>query len=351
MAIRKFDSIIGQEAAVRHLQNAVRTEQVSQAYIICGERGSGKMELAETFAAVLQCSARTISDGLTEPCGECHSCVQMESGNHPDVITVTNASVGVERKTDTIVVDAARFIQQDIAIKPYEGPYKIYIIPDAQKMNQQAQNALLKTLEEPPSYAVILLLADETSSFLSTVLSRCVILRLRPVSEQELTSAMVKEGYPEDRAETAARLSHGNPGRCRELLQDENLTGFRTELISFLKRMPDVTSYDIVQLAGQLSPGKEKKESEKVDDFFDFTESWFRDLLVFKSTRDVNSLIFRDEVTYISNTADLLSYKAMEKVQNAMDEALRQHRANGNDAQILEILLLKIRGAFINGRA
>ena len=156
-----FEQVIGQRLAVSHLQNAVRTGRVSQAYLISGEKGAGKMKLALAFAAALLCAQPKQENGGPEPCGECHSCVQIQAGSHPDVVLLTNERVGAATKTGTLGVALARFVQADVSVKPYYGPYKIYIIPNAENLNQQAQNALLKTLEEPPAYAVFLLLAQD----------------------------------------------------------------------------------------------------------------------------------------------------------------------------------------------
>lgn len=343
MPLVRFDNIIGQEMAAAHLQNALRTGQISQAYIFSGEPGTGKMDLAMAFAAALQCTDRQEENGRVEPCGKCHSCLQMAGANHPDVITVTNALVGAETKTDTVGVKAARFIQKDVVIKPYEGPYKIYIIPDADKMNQQAQNALLKTLEEPPSYAILLLLSVSTAAFLPTVLSRCVTLRLQPVPEGELLKALSAEGIDGERALIAAKLSHGNPGRCMTLAHDQDLEQFRRDVAAFMKRMPKVTSFDVVQYAENLAP---KKGVSHTDDFLDIGRSWFRDLLVWKSTKKADNLIFADEVQYISTAADQISYRSMSMIEEAFEEAARRRKARGNEAQLLEVLMLKIRDAF-----
>lgn len=345
MSLQSFENIIGQKEIIDHLQNALKTGQISQAYIFNGEPGSGKGDLANAFASALQCTNRQEKDGRLEPCGKCHSCLQMKSTSHPDVITVTNELVGAELKTDTVGIKVSQFIQKDVAIKPYEGPYKIYIIPNAHRMNQQAQNALLKTLEEPPAYAVFLLLSDNTSAFLPTVLSRCVILRLRPVSEPELLNALSAEGIEGEPALIAARLSHGNPGRCLELARDQELEAFRHSLAEFLKRMPDVSSHEIIQFAGNLSPKKKDEGVNRVDDFLDMSRSWFRDLLVEKSTKKSDNLIFRDEVQYISKAAEKISFRSLEIIGEAFDEAAKRRQAKGNDVQILEVLLLKIRNA------
>ena len=131
------------------LLSAVQADAVSHAYILNGERGSGKRLLANLFAMSLQCQNRA-EDG--EACGKCQSCKQAQSGNQPDIIKVTH------EKPNTISVDDIRTqVNNDIVIKPYSSKYKIYIIPEADLMSAQAQNALLKTIEEPPEYAVIML--------------------------------------------------------------------------------------------------------------------------------------------------------------------------------------------------
>ena len=139
-----FSEILGHEQIIEHLQNAIKLQKVSHAYILDGEEGAGKNMLARAFAQTLQCER-----GGTEPCGECHSCKQAMSGNQPDIITVTHekpASIGVE--------DIRGQLCGDIQIKPYSSPYKIYIVDEAEKMTVQAQNALLKAIEEPPAYGV-----------------------------------------------------------------------------------------------------------------------------------------------------------------------------------------------------
>ena len=143
-----FRDIIGQEQIKEHLQNALESGKISHAYIINGEKSSGKEFIAKVFAMTLQCEK-----GGKEPCQECHSCKQVLSGNQPDIIKV------LHEKPNTISVEDIRTqINDDVAIKPYSSPYKIYLLEDAEKMTVQAQNALLKTLEEPPEYAVIILM-------------------------------------------------------------------------------------------------------------------------------------------------------------------------------------------------
>ena len=149
-----FKSIIGHEQIIDHLSTALKNNKISHAYIINGDNGTGKHILAEAFAKALQCET---GDG--DSCGMCHSCLQAESKNHPDIIEVTH------EKSGSIGVDDVRSqINNDIIIKPYSSKYKIYIVDEAEKLTPQAQNALLKTIEEPPEYGVILLLTNSMSA-------------------------------------------------------------------------------------------------------------------------------------------------------------------------------------------
>ena len=179
----KFQDIIGQEQIKEHLQNAIAAGKVSHAYIINGEKSSGKEFIAKVFAMALQCEKKE-----AEPCQECHSCKQALSDNHPDIIRVTH------EKPNTISVDDIRAqVNNDVAIKPYSGSYKIYIINEAEKMTPQAQNAILKTLEEPPEYAVILLLTTNVNLLLPTILSRCVVLNMKPVADELVRKYLMEQ--------------------------------------------------------------------------------------------------------------------------------------------------------------
>ena len=141
-----FKEIVGHEEIIQHLQNAIRLGKVSHAYILSGETGSGKKTLANTFAMTLQCEQKS-----TDPCLECRSCKKAASRNHPDIIYITHEkpnSIGIE--------DIRTQLIEDVQIKPYCSSYKIYIVDEAEKLTLQAQNALLKTIEEPPPVIAII---------------------------------------------------------------------------------------------------------------------------------------------------------------------------------------------------
>ena len=210
-----FQDVIGHEHLIEHLQSAISMGKVSHAYIFDGEKGSGKNFLANIFAAALQCEASE-----DKPCGTCTSCKQAEGFNHPDIIRITH------EKPNTISVDDIR--QQlcgDVMIKPYKGPYKIYIVDEAEKLNVQAQNALLKTIEEPPAYAVIILLTTNSESFLPTILSRCVTLHLKPTKDSVVRKYLMEQvKIPDYQADICVAFAQGNIGKARRLALSEVLT-------------------------------------------------------------------------------------------------------------------------------
>lgn len=178
-----FKDIVGNEQIIEHLQNAISMGKVSHAYIINGPQLSGKMMIAEAFARALQCE----KEG-TDGCGECKSCHQADDHNHPDIIYVSH-----EKPNNISVDDIRTQLNNDIVIKPYSSKYKIYIVDEAEKMNQQAQNALLKTIEEPPAYAVIMLLTTNADSFLQTIRSRCITLNMKSVKDEVIKAYLMNE--------------------------------------------------------------------------------------------------------------------------------------------------------------
>ena len=191
------ERILGQNHILRHFENAIRMGKISHAYIINGEEGSGKMNLAIHFAKALQCERNNSNKAINEDgeritvpgtaCGQCKSCKQTDSKNQPDIkyITYEKSGIGVDEIREQI--------NDDIDIKPYSSPYKIYIVPESEKMTVQAQNALLKTIEEPPEYAIIILLTTNADTFLQTILSRCVMLNIRPVKEDIIKNQLTSQ--------------------------------------------------------------------------------------------------------------------------------------------------------------
>ena len=324
-----FKDIIGQEQIKEHLQNAISMGKISHAYMINGERFSGKEFIADVFAMALQCE----SEG-TRPCQECHSCKQALSRNHPDIIYVTHEKPG------SIGVDDIRTqINSDIAIKPYSSPYKIYIVNEAEKMTVQAQNALLKTLEEPPAYAVILLLTTNVNSLLQTILSRCVILPMKPVADELVKNfLMTKMQVPDYKAEVCVAFARGNIGKAKHLAASEDFEKVKEEALCLLKYVHDM---DVSEMIAAIKKITEYKLD--VRDYMDILAIWYRDVLLFKATNDANHLVFREEIQSIRKVAGRTSYEGIEAVIQAFSKARNRLEANVNFELTMELLLLEMK--------
>lgn len=324
-----FTGIIGHHDVVSHMQNAIRNGKVSHAYIISGEKGSGKRLLATVFAMALQCREHG-----TDPCGHCVSCRKALAGSHPDIIYVTH-----EKPATVSVDDIRRQVVADVDIKPYESPYKIYIIDDASKMNQQAQNSLLKTIEEPPDYAVIILLADNTEALLPTVRSRCVTLTLKPVSDAEMKSYLMSQLHvPDYEAEIEASFAHGNIGRAKRIAESGEFMESVQNAVRLMKKSKDLTVSEMIDVIREMT-----KDRQEVYDYLDVFTMWFHDVLLFKATREIDSLIFREEIGAIQDRAETSSYEGLQKILEAINTAEERLRANVSFELTLELLFLSIK--------
>ncbi len=324
-----FYNVIGQEQIKEHLQNALSTRKISHAYIINGEKSSGKGFIAKVFAMALQCEK-----GGTEPCQQCHSCRQALTDNQPDIIRITH-----EKPNTISVEDIRKQINGDVAIKPYSSPYKVYIMEDADKMTVQAQNALLKTLEEPPEYAVILLLTSNMNALLPTVLSRCVVLNMKPVSDRLIKKYLMEElQVPDYKAEVCVAFARGNVGKAKALATSEDFENVKAEALGLLKYIQDL---DLAEIVTDIKRITEYKLD--VNDYLDIMAIWYRDVLLFKATKDANHIVFREELQSIRRVADRSSYEGIEKVIKALDKAKSRLNANVNFELTMELLMWEIR--------
>ena len=324
-----FKDIVGHEQIIEHLKTAIEMGKVSHAYILNGPDLSGKMMIAEAFARELLCEKQD-PDG----CGECRSCRQSDDRNNPDIIYVKHD------KPNTISVDDIRTqLNNDIVIKPYSNQYKIYIVDEAEKMNQQAQNALLKTIEEPPAYAVIMLLTTNADSFLQTIRSRCITLNLKSVKNDVIKSyLMTEKKIPDYQADVCAAFAQGVVGKAIKLASSDDFNELKESALSLIKRLDDIDLYEMGEAIKQISDYK-----LQVQDYFDLITVWYRDVLYMKATNDVNGLIFKDEVYDIKKQASKHSYHGIETIIEALDKAKLRINANVNFELVIELLLMTIK--------
>lgn len=334
-----FQNVIGKETVIKHLTTAVLQKKLSHAYIFQGEDGSGKLLVAKIFAKALQCEK--IQTALAEgkelsdinPCCQCASCKKADSGNHPDIRILTHekASIGVD--------DIRIQINQDIQIKPYEGKYKIYIIPDAERMTEQAENALLKTIEEPPGYAMLLLLTDNIYRILPTIQSRCVQIPFKPVAPELVKQYLIEQHHiPDYLAETSAHFSQGNIGRAVRYAINEEFLEVKEHVLHLLRYIDEMSVHEVIAAVKKLAGHK-----GEINDYIDLMLLWYRDVLMLKVTNNPNLLIYSQEIKWLREQSKIRSYENIETIIEAMGTAKMRIRANVNFDTAVELMVLKIK--------
>ncbi|MCI8511295.1 MAG: DNA polymerase III subunit delta' [Lachnospiraceae bacterium] len=324
-----LNDILGNDMLKEHFKKAIESHRISHAYVLTGEAGMGRKSIANAFAMTLLCEK-----GGKEPCMTCHSCRQVLAGSHPDLIYVKH------KKPDSIGVDDVREqINDSILIRPYSSYYKIYVVDEAEKLTVQAQNALLKTIEEPPSYAVLILITTNQEAFLPTILSRCVQLKLKPLKDSTVKSYLTEHlNVPDKEAEICAAFARGNLGKAIHLSTSEEFKELYQRVMVLLK---NVETMDISMLLDCIRELKE--QSTDIGEVLDLMQLWYRDVLMFKVTKDMNLLIFKDMYSLVNAMGQKIGYDGLEHILSAIDTARIRLAANVNMELVMELLLLTMK--------
>lgn len=326
--MKNFDEIIGQNHIKEHFANAITKNTINHAYIINGEKSSGKFLLANAFATAVQCETKS-----GKPCMQCKSCKMAMTNNHPDIIKVTH------EKPNLISIDEIRSqLVNDMYIKPYCSDKKIYIIDEAEKMNVQAQNALLKTLEEPPSYAVILLITNNITAFLDTIVSRCVTLNMRPVETAKIRRLLIDDmELPDYRAATYAAFARGNVGKAINIAMNEDFLNMKTMVTGLLRSIDEMGIQKIMEYVSKFA-----EIEDDYEEILNLFMMWYRDIALYKATRNVKSIVFQEELDAVKKTAYILTFESIEKILKEIEEARMKIKSNVSFELVFEILLVEI---------
>ena len=321
-----FEEIRGNTPLVEQLRRSAASGRSSHAYLFLGGAGAGKRLIANTFAKALQC------EGEKRPCDSCKSCHAFNHGNHPDVIYFQPLKNG---KTYTIE-DLRKQLLETVDLKPFQYEKKIYIIEKADTLNIQSQNALLKTLEEPPAHAVFLLLAERAEAFLPTILSRVVVMKIRPLSAETIADYLMQAGHLAEESHILSAYAQGRIGQALELVEDEGFREMRQDILGKLEVLPSMSEGDAYLLAKDLEGYKNDLR------FLDIMELWYRDLLTAKSLREEGYLIQRDKKDAIFRAAKepaaLLAKKAA-----AVRTARMRLAQNANFRLTMEVMLMDLK--------
>lgn len=302
------------------------------------------MLMAQAFSQALLCEKQA-----EDACGSCHSCIQAEHETHPDIIFVRREEDpnNKDRLRKTLGVQAVREqLVDDVIVKPYQSAFKVYIVTEAEKMTTEAQNAILKTLEEPPSYAVILLLVTRADALLPTIRSRCVTLSLSPLTEGEIESYLTDQrGISPSRARLEARFARGNLGQAIRKAEDENAQTQKKRMLDLIEKASAEGTHAILTGLRELLEEAEDPE-ETLQEFLVMVQYFIRDISLYKATGRTQHLILIDEISYIKSVAHKAEWKNLYILQDGLQTARQRISANVNKELSLEILLFTIAEAF-----
>ncbi len=260
--------ILGNLELRRRLDEALHHAPPAPAYLFVGPRGVGKGLMASWLAARLLCTESPA------PCGRCLACHKVTSGNHADVMIMDR----VEGKASLGIDDVREGIAA-VQLRPYEGRYRLWILAEAGRLTEEAQSALLKTLEEPPPHLVLVLVAGGEDALLPTVTSRCRILRFGPVAPEEIADWLVGRGVGADRAGVAARISGGSPGAALDLVGSSEIWELREAVLRVVTELPGAGLGQAMDAATALEGLKTGVTDPKADlnRVLEVLASWFRD--------------------------------------------------------------------------
>jgi DNA polymerase-3 subunit delta' len=321
-------NIVGHEWAVDMLKKHIIHGTTRHAYLFAGPPGIGRRTLALRFAQALNCQT-PLETGI--PCGECRDCKQIEAMQHADLSIVQADAEG-----GTMKVDQIREARRLLAYKPYQSSYRVALFLRFHEANDSAANALLKTLEEAPSYAVLILTADNPEQLLPTIISRCEVLRLRPLKIEEVQQALENKGFETHQSKLIAHISGGRFGYALSLLQSESLLGMREERLNDLQNLISASRVEKFAYADKLSRDKDSMRQAIL-----IWLSYWRDVML-RAAQAKTPLVNVDRNLEIEDMAGRMDLSSARRMVSGLENTLEKLENNVNTKLLAEVLLLDL---------
>lgn len=316
--------VVGHEWAVAQLARAVADDRVAHAYLISGAAHIGKHTLARALALALNCSAQA------RPCGRCRACTLINASKHPDVQFI--APDGRSLK-----IDQVRVLEHDLALRPVEARYRVAVLDQFETATLEAQNALLKTLEEPPDYAVLILVAADPELLLPTIVSRCQSIPLRPLTVTQVRDALLARWRVEaGHADLLAHLSGGRLGWAVQAAADPSLLAARAQALDDLIELSGSDRVRRFAYAEALT-----KNPERTREVLDVWRTWWRDVMLTGSGSEA-ALVNVDRAGQLQQLARQVDLGQAKAAVEACGRALWQLDRNATARLVMEVLLLDL---------
>lgn len=306
-----FERILGQVSVKSKLKRAIETGNITNAYLLTGPEGVGKRMVAEDFA---------------------ESLLGLRLENSPDY-----KCIGVKKGENSIKIDQIRDMIGDMSIKPY-GDYKIFIIDDADKMTIQAQNALLKTLEEPSAYGIIILVTRNDQALLDTIRSRCLEIKFAPLTNRDIRAILSEKGIDEDQSQVASIFSRGSASRALDICESQDLKLMRQDLESYLEIIfIDKNKYELARMGENF-----KAYAKDYANLIDLFRYYIRDIVLLKEGIDPGLIINYDRLDLLRRLARKLSISKLGQIMDLLDEGQTKLTANCHFVTTIEAMALNI---------
>ncbi|HEU0292555.1 MAG TPA: DNA polymerase III subunit [Anaerolineales bacterium] len=320
--------LTGHEWAVDMLQKHIIHGTTRHAYLFSGPPGLGRRTLALRFAQALNCPT-PVAAGI--PCRRCHDCQQIEAMRHADLTIVQSEAEGGILKVDQI-----REARKTLTLKPYMSKYRVALFLRFHEANDNAANALLKTLEEAPSYAVLILTADNAEQLLPTILSRCEVLRLRPLPIEEAQRELGMRGLENSRAKLIAHISGGRMGYAIRLIENDALLEKREERLNDLLALLPASRVEKFAYADKLA-----RDKETMRQTISFWLSYWRDVML-RTVQAETPLVNVDRNLEIEDLAGRMDLSSARSMVGGLEDALEKLARNVNPRLLAEVLLLDL---------
>jgi len=321
-----FKKIIGNEDAKTYFKKAVKEKKLSHSYIFEGAYGVGKNTFAIELAKFILCEQEE-----DRPCNKCKSCSMINAGTHPDVIYI-------RKDTKVTKVETIREnIVREMEIKPYQSDYKIIIVKSADSMSIQGQNAMLKTIEEPPGYGIIILVCENLASLLPTIKSRCIVVRFNPVHKEQMRNYLQHKGITGIQQEVFQKLSNGSIGVVEDILGDETYLEVRKQSINYLNRLEKAQIMELYDIVKEITDDK-----ENIERLLEFWLLWYRDIAVVKAANS-DDLYYKDYHQQLLDMSSKLTYNKVSQNIEFIKHAILDIRQNIYSTFVIENLLLKLK--------